>query len=714
MPKRATVSVALIVKDEERTLETTLQSVASVVDEIVIYVDDSSTDKTRQIAEQYANVVEDFHWEENFSAARNRAIERCSKDWVMIMDGHEILHPKSVRVLHSLLERVLPGKDLNDTEIFSAMIYMNPEDTSDIERIIPNIFFLQPRLFRNNGKHHYVGRVHNWLATESGYETKKRPVNELVVVHQRTPENAQNRKKQRQEMNIKLLRADIEDNPDVPRPYFYLGNTYNELGMYDDALEWYGKYLEISQWDAEKAQACLQVSSIYASRKDWDETKRWLHKGISFDWERPEFYMLMGDIAFEQKEWYSAEHWYLCAKDMKPPMHGMFLHGPAYSYLPFMKLAAVYSQVGEWFEALKHGERAIQLGAQNNQELLGKMNMWRRNLKMKDGLKNLIVYDETQRYTFLQDFMAAAGEEFNLARSVRYDPDYAAWADYIFMEWCGNGAGEMSHWPQRDGQLRVVRLHSYELYSPDRLANMNWRGIDALIFVAKHVKERFIQLYGHAVPTGLKMPVIPNAINVDHWSFAKREHSKKIGIGWVGVFTEKKGIERFAMVIRHFAKYHPEYKFLIRADVPQVYSIYHFCFMQDIIGLDNWEIIPRQDSMDRFYEDCKYVISTSNLEAFSYVIAEGMAKGIKPLIYNWWGAENCWPKDLVWNDFEELDALLETKYQSERYRKWVKDHYSVGQMLGMLKDLFAELEGQKSTAATEPQLAIVKPEQPDE
>jgi glycosyltransferase involved in cell wall biosynthesis len=693
---RAEVSLGLFVKNEEATLETTLQSVADLVDEVVVLVDDTSTDRTMDIAKQYAHVVDSFTWDDNFAAARNQVLDKCTKEWVLLMDGHELLHPKSRPVLVALLERVMPGRDLADTEIFSAMIYMNPENVTDIEKIIPNIFFLQPRLFKNNGKHRYTGRVHNWLATEQGYDTKKRPVNELVIIHQRTPENAKVRKSQRAEMNIELLKKDIEENPEVSRPYFYLGNTYNELNMHDEAIEWYLKYLEISSWNAEKAQACLQLASIYSQREDWKTTKDWLYKGLAFDWERPEFYMLMGDIAFEHKQWYAAEHWYLCAKDMKPPLHGMFLHGPAYSYLPYMKLAATYSQVGQWFEALKNGEKAISLGAagdEDNRELGKKMELWKRNLKMDPTRKNLILYDDTQRYTFLNDFAKRIAQDLNVAKGVHFDVEYAAWANYVFMEWCHNNAAEMSHWPKPNGQIRVVRLHSYELYHPDVMAKMNWRTIDALVFVAKHVKQRFLDLYANTIPPSLRLEVIPNAVDVNGFSFAKRENSTKTGIAWVGVFTEKKGVERLAMTIRYFAKHHPEYKFLIRTDVPRSYSISYFAFMHDIQGLSNWEIVPRQDSMDRFYEDCKYVLSTSNLEAFSYIVAEGMAKGIKPLIYNWWGAKDLWPHELIWDDFEELEKVLSGKYQSERYRKWVQEHYGVNNMVARIKDLFEQLGG---------------------
>jgi glycosyltransferase involved in cell wall biosynthesis len=92
---------------------------------------------------------------------------------------------------------------------------------------------------------------------------------------------------------------------------------------------------------------------------------------------------------------------------------------------------------------------------------------------------------------------------------------------------------------------------------------------------------------------------------------------------------------------------------------------------------NNWEMVPRQESLNAWMENIDYIISTSTLESFSYVVGEAMAKGIKPLIYNWEGASDIWPKELIWNDINELGKLLETNYNSPMYKQWVEDHYSV-------------------------------------
>ena len=62
------VSLCMIVKNEEDVLERCLKSVAGLVDEIII-VDTGSTDRTREIATHFTNQIFDFPWQDDFSAA---------------------------------------------------------------------------------------------------------------------------------------------------------------------------------------------------------------------------------------------------------------------------------------------------------------------------------------------------------------------------------------------------------------------------------------------------------------------------------------------------------------------------------------------------------------------------------------------------------------------------------------------------------------------
>ena len=75
----ATVSLCMIVRNEEDVLGRCLESVKDIVDEIII-VDTGSTDRTKEIAGRFTNTVYDFPWIDDFSAARNFSFSKATID----------------------------------------------------------------------------------------------------------------------------------------------------------------------------------------------------------------------------------------------------------------------------------------------------------------------------------------------------------------------------------------------------------------------------------------------------------------------------------------------------------------------------------------------------------------------------------------------------------------------------------------------------------
>ena len=86
------ISLAMIVKNEENTLAHCLESVRSLVDEMII-VDTGSTDNTIAIAEGFGAQVHHFEWRDDFAAARNESLKHCKGDWVLILDADEAIDP---------------------------------------------------------------------------------------------------------------------------------------------------------------------------------------------------------------------------------------------------------------------------------------------------------------------------------------------------------------------------------------------------------------------------------------------------------------------------------------------------------------------------------------------------------------------------------------------------------------------------------------------
>lgn len=102
--KRQTISACLIVKNEEKRLARCLRSLVGVVDEIIV-VDTGSTDASIEIARSFGAKVSNFPWVDDFSAARNRALEHASSDWVLSIDADEWLAAGATEPIREALAR---------------------------------------------------------------------------------------------------------------------------------------------------------------------------------------------------------------------------------------------------------------------------------------------------------------------------------------------------------------------------------------------------------------------------------------------------------------------------------------------------------------------------------------------------------------------------------------------------------------------------------
>ena len=105
------ISLCMIVKNEEQVLARCLDSIVDLMDEIII-VDTGSTDGTKKIAQKYTEQVYDFQWVDDFSAARNFAFSKATKDYIYSADADEVLDAENHERFLQLKEVLLPEIEL--------------------------------------------------------------------------------------------------------------------------------------------------------------------------------------------------------------------------------------------------------------------------------------------------------------------------------------------------------------------------------------------------------------------------------------------------------------------------------------------------------------------------------------------------------------------------------------------------------------------------
>ena len=147
-----TLSLCMIVKDEEEMLPRCLEAVRPAVDEIVV-VDTGSSDRTVEIAESFGARVIAQEWTGSFADARNVSFEVATGDWVMYLDADEVLVRDDRDQLRALTGRVWR----------EAFYLFETNFTGELDEGSA-VTHSTVRVFRNRHEYRFEGRVHQQIA----------------------------------------------------------------------------------------------------------------------------------------------------------------------------------------------------------------------------------------------------------------------------------------------------------------------------------------------------------------------------------------------------------------------------------------------------------------------------------------------------------------------------------------------------------------------
>ncbi len=148
-----TISVCFVTRNHETSLDASLASVRALKAQLVV-VDTGSTDRTIDVANQHNATVVAFPWNDDFSAARNAALDRATGDWILWLNPDEELDPQTVL----LVKRA--------TEVADSFAYdMRVVYEFDAKRPIFGPVMWEPRLFRRDPAVRYYRRLHPTFLT---------------------------------------------------------------------------------------------------------------------------------------------------------------------------------------------------------------------------------------------------------------------------------------------------------------------------------------------------------------------------------------------------------------------------------------------------------------------------------------------------------------------------------------------------------------------
>ena len=230
-----TITLCMIMRNEERLLQRCLDSVKGLVDEIII-VDTGSTDRSIAIAiENGARVLED-PWMDDFAAPRNKGIDRATKDWILIMDPDEVVSKKD----HGKIRRLTAKGGIAAYRIATRNYTNNPM----MQGAVPNNneyeegrgWFgytpsLKTRLFRRESGLRFMGRWHE-LLDYSVDPSKHRVVTTDVPIHHYAHEINQKNIAEKREFYLRMGEKKVADDPENDQAWWELAVAEGMIGYF--------------------------------------------------------------------------------------------------------------------------------------------------------------------------------------------------------------------------------------------------------------------------------------------------------------------------------------------------------------------------------------------------------------------------------------------------------------------------------------------------
>lgn len=341
--RNATISLGLIVRDVETTIERCLSTFKECVDEIVV-VDTGSKDNSLEIIKKFTDKIYHFTWINDFSAARNLSFEKCNSDFIFWVDGDDYILPADIKKVNEL--------DYTDKEIIICNYEYAHDEFGNSLSTVP-----RERIIRRSLGLKWQGRIHECL-----------PLNgQLYISDISTHHNKQHGTSER---NLAILEQVVQEDAS-PRNLYYLGKEYAEMGKWDEAI----KYLEIflgkkeGFWE-DVYQAYYKLSNIYFQKGDETNFKENIFKSIAIEERWAEPYNLLGLFYLNKQQWDKAIFWYEAALKVKRPKELLTFYQPEYyTWLPCLQLCLCYNNIGDIKKAYEYNKKVLEYRPQDSRAL---------------------------------------------------------------------------------------------------------------------------------------------------------------------------------------------------------------------------------------------------------------------------------------------------------------------------------------------------------
>ena len=273
------LSLCMIVKNEEAVLERILKPVSQVMDAILI-ADTGSSDRTKEIAEQYTSQVFDFPWCDDFSAPRNFLLEKVRTDYWMWLDADDVLDEENLEKLKSLKETLDPGTDVVMME-YAAGFDQSGRTTFS---------YFRERIMKTSRNFRWNGAVHETVIPEGNII-----YSDVVIRHRKCGKGDPDR-------NLRIYEKMLAGGETLePRHQLYYGRELYYHQRYPETEAVLVEFLKNpSGWLENKIDACFVLGQCYRKMREQKNALEAFLYSLTMDVPRAEICCEVGGIFWKE------------------------------------------------------------------------------------------------------------------------------------------------------------------------------------------------------------------------------------------------------------------------------------------------------------------------------------------------------------------------------------------------------------------------------
>lgn len=337
MESRISISLCMIVKNEEDTLGRCLSSVKDIVDEIVI-VDTGSTDRTKDIIRDFNGKLFEFKWIEDFATARNYAFSKATKEYILWLDADDYLDNANIdkfKMLKSNIDRKYDSITMD----YSLSRDENGNTTFSLKR---NRLVKRSRCFK------WIGRVHEYLEVQGQIYNSNISINH-------------GKSKQGTDRNLRIFKKMIDDNIEFsPRDRFYYSNELYYNAFYKEAIENYEKFLLLEDsWIEDKKVAFNNLSQCYIYINDTENLIKTIFKALKVTVPSGDICCKLADYFNKENKNEQAIFWYKVALGCIPSKDNLsYNNRDYYTWIPAINLSVCYYKIQDYYNSYYYNELA--------------------------------------------------------------------------------------------------------------------------------------------------------------------------------------------------------------------------------------------------------------------------------------------------------------------------------------------------------------------